>query len=346
LVASALKGEIHHVLARHICAARLFPLKKKNGKARPVAVGDTFRRIIEKVALSLSPSKDLMQNLLPVQTGLAGTAMCEQVALSLEAIISSNPYNGKWAVLQIDIRNAFNIVHRSAIIDAVGKQADHLLPWTQLSLQPTALYLGEQSLVSSEGGQQGAPLSPLFFALAIHDIISNCPAVAANMWYLDDGTLVGDIPSLRECMRFLKPRLAAVGSDIDLAKTQLWGPGVPERQVLDTLAKDDPLFGIPIAPFDSASGVLVLGSPISRPGSIQFTRDCAESAVAKNDAACRLLSLFPDTQIQHCLLRYCLDSCRVNYLLRVCPVGPLTDIWERSDQVLRNTCFSRVPAYG
>jgi hypothetical protein len=56
--------------------------------------------------------------------------------------------------------------------------------------------------MSSEGGQQGAPLSPLFFALAIQDTIANCPTVAANMWYLDDGTLVGDIPSLRECMRF------------------------------------------------------------------------------------------------------------------------------------------------
>ncbi len=93
-------------------------------------------------------------------------------------------------------------------------------------------------------------------------------------------------------LQYLQPRLAAVGSDIDLAKTQLWGSGVPERQDLDTLAQDYPLFGIHISPFDSASGVLVLGSPISRPGSIQFKRDCAESAVAKNDAVCRLLSLF------------------------------------------------------
>jgi hypothetical protein len=112
------------------------------------------------------------------------------------------------------------------------------------------------------------------------------------MWYLDDGTLVGDIPSLRECMRFLQPRLAAVGSDIDLAKTQLWGPGVPERQVLDILAQDDPIFWIPIASFYSASGVLVSGSPISRPGSIQFTRDCAESSFTKNDAVCLLLPSF------------------------------------------------------
>ena len=76
-----------------ICSARLFPLKKKNGKVRPVAVGDTFRRVIEKVALALPASKELLASLLPIQTGLSGNAICEQVALSLQEILSSNPAN-------------------------------------------------------------------------------------------------------------------------------------------------------------------------------------------------------------------------------------------------------------
>jgi hypothetical protein len=79
---------------------------------------------------------------------------------SLQAILASNPCQGKWAVLQIDVRNAFNTVNRSAIMDAVGTHAGHLL---QASLQPSALYLGETTIRSSEGGQQGAPLSPLYF---------------------------------------------------------------------------------------------------------------------------------------------------------------------------------------
>ncbi len=64
--------------------------------------------------------------------------MFEQVALSLQAILASNPYNGKWVVMQIDIKNAFITVHRSAIMDAEGRHAEHLLPWTQLSKQPAA----------------------------------------------------------------------------------------------------------------------------------------------------------------------------------------------------------------
>ena len=56
---------------------------------------------------------------------------------------------------------------------------------------------------SSEGAQQGAPLSPLFFSLAIHDIITSCPTSLVNVWYLDDGTLVGDLNSLRTCVGHL-----------------------------------------------------------------------------------------------------------------------------------------------
>ena len=180
-------------------------------------------------------------------------------------------------------------------------------------------------------------MSPLLFALSIHDAIRSCPEVPAHFWYLDDVTLIGDLASLRECLRHLVPRLAASGSIVDTAKTHLWGPGVPDRRVLESLDPTDPLFGLPVIPYDPGSGIEVLGCPIPRPGSAQFTRDCAESSVARNDAACRLLSLFPDTQIQHSLLRHCLDACRVNFLLRVCPAGPLNDIWLRADGVIRNT---------
>jgi hypothetical protein len=68
------------------------------------------------------------------------------------------------------------------------------------------------------------------------------------------------------------------------------------------------------------------------PGQTEFTRDCAESTVATIYAACRLLTIFSDSEIQHSLLWFCLNACRVKYLLRVCP-----DIWSRADGVIWNT---------
>jgi hypothetical protein len=204
--------------------------------------------------------------------------MCEQVKFSLQAILASDPYHGKWCVLQVDIKNAFNSVHRSSILEAVGRQADNLLPWTQQSLQSSTLFLGEYTLVSSEGGQQRAPLSPLFFSLAIHDALTSCPPTAANYWYLDDGTIIGDLPCLRQCMAHIKPRLAAVGSIIDIGKTHIWGPGAPDCHLLESLAPEDPLYHIPIVPYDIGSGVQVGEMPPDQKGKAQSRPDEASSS--------------------------------------------------------------------
>ncbi len=72
----------------------------------------------------------------------------------------------------------------------------------------------------------------LYFSLAIHEALRSCPKTFANFWYLDDGTLIGYLASLRECMRHLIPRLAAVGSVIGTQKTHLCGPGDPESRTL------------------------------------------------------------------------------------------------------------------
>ena len=94
LVVTALQGDLHPVITEHIYSARLFPLKKKNGKARPVAVGDTFRRVIEKVALALPASKELLASLLPIQTGLSGNAICEQVPFPSRQFSPPTPAKG------------------------------------------------------------------------------------------------------------------------------------------------------------------------------------------------------------------------------------------------------------
>jgi hypothetical protein len=35
-----------------------------------------------------------MKDMLPTQTGFAGNGMCEEVALSLQAVLDNNPYGG------------------------------------------------------------------------------------------------------------------------------------------------------------------------------------------------------------------------------------------------------------
>ncbi len=96
-----------------LCSARLFPLKKNNGK--PALLPSATPSASSSRRWPSPPHQGAHGVHAPSADRLAGTTMCEQVALSLHAILASNPCLGKWAVLQVNIRNAFNTVHRSAV---------------------------------------------------------------------------------------------------------------------------------------------------------------------------------------------------------------------------------------
>ena len=55
------------------------------------------------------------------------------------------------------------------------------------------LHLDRYTIVSCFGVQQGDPLDPLGFALALYPVIERIkrevPDLLINIWYLDDGTL-------------------------------------------------------------------------------------------------------------------------------------------------------------
>ena len=65
--------------------------------------------------------------------------------------------------------------------------------------QPAELHFGNRRLLASSGVQPGDPLGPLLFSLVILqfiDAVNLRDFVELNLWYLDDGTLVGKQSSL------------------------------------------------------------------------------------------------------------------------------------------------------
>ena len=79
--------------------------------------------------------------------------------------------------------------------------------------------MGDTTIESTEGGQQGAPLVPLLFALAFRDVISHLPACPSNFWHLDDGVIGGSIDEAKRELSHIVPHLRDLGCEINWDKT-------------------------------------------------------------------------------------------------------------------------------
>ncbi|CAE7834746.1 unnamed protein product, partial [Symbiodinium necroappetens] len=81
----------------------------------------------------------------------------------------------------------------------------------------------ERALESSAGVQQGDPLGPLLFSLALQPLASELRGGSVDLavHYLDDGVLAGDIPALGAALQLAQRRAADIGLELNLGKCEL-----------------------------------------------------------------------------------------------------------------------------
>ena len=91
-------------------------------------------------------------------------------------------------------------------------------------------------------------------------------------------------------------------------------------------------------PFVPGSGIRVLGVPVEHPAEDgSFTKALFGKAVTKLETMCSTLTRLPAAHVQYTLLRYCLDSCRLNFLTRCSSARHIPTLVERADNILRQT---------
>ena len=106
--------------------------------------------------------------------------------------------DGDFAVLMIDLHNAFNLVSRQAIVDECAVRFPELLPWAAWCYGQHPILRHAMGSINSETGVQwGDPLGPLLFCLVLQKVVSaisaddRCAELLFPAWYMDDVVVAG-----------------------------------------------------------------------------------------------------------------------------------------------------------
>ena len=88
LMRLCLSGALPSTTAPFFGAARLIPLRKKDGGIRPIAVGEVLRRLAGKILIRMGQDEVVQRHLYPVQLGVGVRGATELIARSTEYFLA------------------------------------------------------------------------------------------------------------------------------------------------------------------------------------------------------------------------------------------------------------------
>ena len=118
------------------------------------------------------------------------------------------------------------------------------------------LFFDDSIIPSATGVQQGDPLGPVLFSLAIHSLASEL-VPTFNVWYLDDGTLGGSPQSVLADFTTILEQSSSLELSLNLSKCEACIAGASYTTFVDEL--QSVAHGVRL--LDSLE-VTLLGSPI------------------------------------------------------------------------------------
>ena len=234
---------------------------------------------------------------------------------TIRSFIDTHSAEENLCCLKIDITNAFNECNRNAFLHRLHKDLRDLFSWAVWSYQCAGeLCFGKRRLLSKAGVQQGDPLGPLLFSLVLlellDDIAKEVAALRLQLWYLDDGTFIGERSSVVS-VAFSAIQGSKIWSLLELKKCEVFWP---------TGNQTFPEFPPEVQRVaEQEEGIELLGSPIY--GNEEFFESAFQKRISKVINAQSHLMDIDDPQIEFQLFRSCLSLPKINHLLRTVPPG-------------------------
>ncbi|XP_052627549.1 uncharacterized protein LOC128134140 [Lactuca sativa] len=246
------------------------------------------------------------------QFGVGVSGGAEAILHSANRLLNERHDDKSLSMLTIDFSNAFNLVDRSALLHEVRLRCPSISLWVDfLYGQAARLCLGNTHIRSSTGVQQGDPLGPLLFAIVLHPLLhkirDNCKLLL-HAWYLDDGTLIGDLEEVAKALDTIMVTGPKLGLQLNIKNTELFWPSCDGRKLREGLFPAD----IRRPPL----GVKLLGGAVSRYAS--FIRSLAIKRAENAVNLMRLLPQLSDPQSELLLLRSCMGIAKLFFGLRTC----------------------------
>lgn len=326
LVNVMLGGKVNSNIIDILYGANMCALLKKDGGIRPIAVGTVYRRLAAKIGCQ-SVRESLCKEFQPVQLGFGSRGGCEAAVHALRTFLT---HQGGEVLVKVDVKNAFNSVDRSIILNQVKDKIPHLYNFIlQCYGKPSKLIYKNNLILSEVGCQQGDPLGPALFSLAIHPIIKKLES-KFNVWYLDDGTLGGDINTVHKDLNLIITEFDAIGLTLNFSKCEIYIPNVPsisQNYVFNLFKQTAPNIKL----VENRS-LRLLGSPILDESISDFVDEKIQNFNSVSD---RLEKI--NTHVAYFIIRYCLFVPKFTYILRCCQLWNYPMLIQQLDNIQRNT---------
>jgi hypothetical protein len=321
-----------------LAACQLVPLPKGVTDIRPIAIPHLARKIAEKCMAEIFAG-DFERHFRGLQFGVATPNGMEKIIHEMAEAKKSNPEND---IILLDSENAFNNMDRDAAIQEIKSAFPEILPYVLSTYnQSTNLFLAMddgsvETLASTMGAHQGAPLGSLIYSAGQHPLLRGVSEIlktkenAKARGYIDDTSVQGHIDDIEDGLNYLVRESPKFGIKFKNEKIKIFIGECSQQEAQERIERYQHIFGnrIPLANFslpDDAPhtrGINVMNIPIGTNEYIQANLMKVWDEIQKD---CEVIRKVQQLQQRWTYMYYILGG-KINHLSRVVHCSLMVDI--------------------